>query len=79
MAANTAFAVMVAMYIAICFGCVLLGYAIGHRDGKHIGYKRGRAIGYTKAIAAKCNRSIAAVETRIYLKVKANELQLRAD
>jgi len=40
---------MVAMYIAICFGCVLLGYAIGHRDGKHIGYKRGRAIGYTKA------------------------------
>ena len=33
----------------------------------------------TKAIAAKCNRSIAAVETRIYLKIKANELQLRAD
>lgn len=49
MAANAAFAVMVAMYVAICFGCVLLGYAIGHRDGKHIGYKRGRAIGYTKA------------------------------
>jgi hypothetical protein len=49
MAANTAFAVMVAMYCAICFGCVLLGYAIGHRDGKHIGYKRGRSIGYTKA------------------------------
>jgi phosphate/sulfate permease len=48
-AANTAFAVMVAMYVAICFGCVLMGYAIGHRDGKHIGYKRGRSIGYSKA------------------------------
>jgi len=33
----------------------------------------------TQAIAIKCNRSIAAVETRIYLKIKANELQLRAD
>ena len=33
----------------------------------------------SQAIAAKCNRSIAAVETRIYLKLKANELQLRAN